>query len=184
MAILSKQYPPHLSAWRRLYAAVVTEYIPPGFRTHVFVARVTGVWPTATDSHWYKWLTVSYFLFVGFVLQFTIFINLVFVHTIEQSANPIFLSVEAWCIAFQVGVIYSRHKSIRELFRIHANLSSDVECNVGTNERVAHQNYLVHLGLAVLYFFWWLLTVAQVILAKRHPTIHLHHTLAVRLCTE
>lgn len=61
-----------------------------------------------------------------------------------------FLSLTCWATLFKTIVIYRRRDTIRELFRIHSNLSSDIRCKERYN-RTVRLNYYVHAFLTCLY---------------------------------
>lgn len=134
----------------RIYAAVVNEDIPSGLRSHVFIMRVTGIWPTANDTRRYNWLTIGIFIVFGLLSSLSLFVNLFFVNTIEEVTTHLFISLSCAICTFKAAIIYWQRDSIRELFGVHAALSSDVICNDRYN-RIVRLNYRVHGLFACLY---------------------------------
>lgn len=143
----------------RIYAALVKEYVPPGFRSHVFVMRVLGVWPTPDDSVWYKALTLTIFLSVGFLFPLSLFVNVCYASSIEEVIDQSFISLTCWTIACKASFIYWRQKSIRELFRIHAALLCDAVKPI--TDPIARQNFSAHIFLTCTYMMSWSMFLAQ-----------------------
>lgn len=154
MAIISKVLGSRAAAWldriiARLYAAVVKEDIPPGFQSHVFVMRLTGLWPTATDSPKYKWLTIAFFTYVGILGSLSQFANIFFVNSVPEAMESQFLSLTCCATTIKAAIIYWRRDDIREMFRIHVALSGS---GSGIDKRIVRMNLFIHLFYTSLYF--------------------------------
>lgn len=143
--------------FHRIYASQVKEEIPYGFQSHVLVMRMTGVWPTATDPSWYKWLTAVYFVMVGISLPLLVFSNIFVASTIEEAMDHIFTSLSFWMVAFKSGFIYGHRNSIREMFRTHARLLTGAEHHVD----VARSNIRMHVYFYSLYLLSWCSVLLQ-----------------------
>lgn len=151
----------------QIYAIHIKEIIPFGFQSHVFLMRVTGIWPTTNDSRWYKWLTIAFFLFVGVLFPFTMFVNIFMVNTIQEAMDHSFLSLSCWTSAFKACVIYQRRDSLRKLFIIHGNLCDDSSNRHKERlDRIAWINIRIHTALMTLYFLTTCTVVIQVIFAE------------------
>lgn len=144
----------------KIYAAVVNEDIPAGFRSYIFVMRVTGLWPTANDFWWYKWLSVTYFLFAGLLNPITLFVNIFYVNSVLDIVMHVNTSLTSWIITMRMGVLYWRNDSIREIFSIHSRLSRSAGRNPAQYDRIARLNYRLHV---ILTSFFMLIVVAAVI---------------------
>lgn len=148
----------------RLYATLVKDEIPFGFRSHVFVMRITGIRPTATDSPLYKWLTIAYFLFVGIIFPLSLFMNTLFAHSIEEALEPLLIALLCWANASKAAVIYWHRNSIRDISRIHADLLRDADRNAANeHEQIGRKNFNIHAVLTILYFMSWCSDVARTI---------------------
>lgn len=146
-------------AMQHIYATLVQDNIPRGFRTHVFVMRMTGLWPSADhDSRAYKWLTISFFLFVGFVYPFSLFMNVLFANSVEEAMDHLFLSSTVLATVMKAAIVYWRSNSIRDLFYIHSDLLSGIEVNFVS---VAHNNVRVHMAMMALYFLSGIVFIVQ-----------------------
>lgn len=155
----------------RIYATQVKDIVPPGLRSHVFLMRVTGVWPTAIDSPSYKWQTVAFFFFIGVAFPCSQFANIFFTTTIEEAMDFSFTSLSVWTSAFKTAVIYWRRDNIRELFGIHGQLSYGSGRIADTNRRVARLNTLVHVILTLFYLLVVGAAVAQTIFSRPEDAI-------------
>lgn len=156
----------------RLYAALVTEYVPHGFRSHVFALRVMGLWPLPDDQRWYKWLTITFFLVVGILFPLTQFVNIFYANSMEEILDSLFLTMTHWANIYKAAIIYWHRNSIREVFRTHEILIRDGDRNATNNDRVAWINIYIHIILSILYFNWWVLLVVQIIFSKPFDRMH------------
>lgn len=173
MAILSKEAKSsRISEWftrtyDRIYAAVVEENIPRDFQSHVLALRMMGSWPTLdNNSPWYKWLTVTYYSVFGIFISLSQSMNVLYVNSIEEIMHHSFAALSCWVTIFKVAVIYWRHDSIREYFRIHMNLLRDEQRNTAIDEEVIRINIRVHAFLQAIYNGWTIVAVCQSIFAQ------------------
>lgn len=155
----------------KIYAAQVKEDVPLGFRSQVFVMRVTGIWPTTNDSPWYKWLTIGFFFIVGFLAPLTLFVNVFYSNNIQEAIEHSFVALNFWATAIKAGVSLWRRNNLRHIFRIQANLMNASGSNVQRNDQVARMNYLVHIGFTVLYCSTMSGAVIQATLSKPEDAI-------------
>lgn len=135
----------------QMYAAVVKEPIPPGFKSHVFVMLVIGEWPMVDDSRWYKWLTIAFFTSVGILYPLSMFVNLFFVNSMREVIETLFISFTCCATAIKAAIIYWRRDIIQELFHIHEDRLCGLRSNVVNNYQVARMNLRVHTILTFLY---------------------------------
>lgn len=149
----------------KMYAALVKEFVPRGFRSHIFLLRVLGLWPSADASRWYKYLTIAYFSFVGIVFPLSQLVNMFFVHTILQAMDSMFISFASWATTCKAAVIYWRRDHIRQLFCLNANIAHNG--NSGMAQRATHTNINVQIILAALYLVTWFFGVIQSVVVKR-----------------
>lgn len=170
MAILSKEHISRAITWLirvtdRIYATQVKEFIPHGFRSHVFIMRMMGMWPTAdNDSPRYKWLTIAAFLIAGILYPLSLLVNIVFINRFAEAMDYLFIALACWVATFKAGVIYWRRDIIRELFRIHVSLMSDARQNtMEINERIVRMNVCAHVAQTALYLLSWILFVVEVV---------------------
>lgn len=147
---------------RIINAALLNEYVPTGWRTHVFVMRVTGVWPTPNDSGSYKWLTMAFFFCVGILNPLLQFFNFFFVMSIQDAMDFSFLTLTCIATSCKVAIIYWQRHHIRELHRIHADLLRRAE----HNDRVAHINYDLHMFTGLVYILCWFGFLVQCAIAE------------------
>lgn len=167
----------------RLYAVHVKEYVPYGFRSHVFVMRVTGGWPMAgaRDSRWYPCLSITLFTFVALIYPLSAFINIFFARTIEGSMQQCFLAQICWANAFRAAALYRRRDNIRQLFRIHTEFTlADDDHQTQQN---AGNNPNIHVTLTILFFISWCNNVLQILYLSPEErafpsTLHLPYELA------
>lgn len=136
---------------QQFYASQVKENIPRGYQSQVFMMRVMGVWPTADDSRWYRWLTIAFFLFCGFLYPFSLSINILFSNSIDEAMEHVFLSLTCWATTFKAVVIYWQRDNIRELFRIHEALLRGNKHNAAITDRVAWMNTRIHVFFTIFY---------------------------------
>lgn len=155
-------------SYDKIYASQVKEYIPRGFRSHVFVMRVTGIWPTADDSAWYKRLTIAFFSFSGILFPLSMFINVVWAKSIQEAMDRLFFSLTLSTVTFKSAVIYWRNENIREIFRIHASL---LPKNAQSNKQIVRVNFTVHLVFTAMYFLTWCAFALQSIFTQDENTI-------------
>lgn len=134
-----------------MYAAVVKEDVPAGFRTYVFMLRSTGVWRSPNDSVWFKLWSLTYFLTVGILFPFSLFMNVFFADSIQDAMNHFYLPMTQWSTALKVAIIYWRCDNIRDLFRIHAKLVHADSPNTDRHNRIARTNFRIHVLLPSLY---------------------------------
>lgn len=135
----------------KIYMPDVEEYVPSGLRSHVFMMRVTGIWPVATvNSSAYKWLTIVIFTVIGTIMPLSMFINVLFAHSMQEAMDYTF-ALTGWATTVKAGVLYWHGDSIRHIFRIHAKLLRGGQHNAN-NERIANLNLNTHLSFSVLYF--------------------------------
>lgn len=146
----------------KVYITIVSEHIPPGFRSYIFVLRVTGIWPIATDTSYYKWLTIVLIIFIGILFPLSLFINVFHATSIHSAMSHFFLSLTVGLTALKLGIIYWRRSSIRDLFRIHFGLLHDGE----NYDMIARINFLVHIIISVLYVLCCTFVNAQSVMAK------------------
>lgn len=141
----------------RIYAITnMEENIRRGFPSHIFMMRVSGIWPMANDSRWYKWLTIAYFLFAGILFPLSLFVNIFYDISIESAMGQCFTALVCGGGAFKTGVMYWQRKSIRDLFRIHAGLLRDVVGHhTASYDRIARMNVRLHTILGTLYAGSW-----------------------------
>lgn len=169
MAILSKELIWRAKCWLermfgRIYTTQVKEDIPCDFRSHVFVMRVTGLWPTADDSSQYKWLTIASFLCVCVLTPASVVVNIFFAHSIEQAMDHLFISSSGLPTAVRAGVLYWHRHSIRNIFRIHAGLTRNTSSeHTAYNDRLARMNFHIHMILTALYSAVMLAISVQII---------------------
>lgn len=158
----------------RLYiAALVEKEIPHGFRSHVFVLRVTGAWPTTNVSSLYKCLTIAFLLFVGIVFPLSLPFHILYSNfEIQDVLLHSFASLSALATTFKMFVIYWRRDSIRGFFCIHTKLISDGgRRDAAANDQVAQINIRLHVIFTTLYVLWDLLSLVQSVLASpEHKT--------------
>lgn len=155
-----------MTACDNIYAALVNEYVPPGFRSHVFVMRVIGNWPTANDSPWYKLLTIAYFSLVGLVLPLSQFINIFFAQSVSEAMNYLFLSISCLTAAFKAAVLYWQRDRIRDFFRIHTSYVRSGRYNAKRFDRIVRTNLRAHVLFTAMYSFSWFVFLVQAILAE------------------
>lgn len=150
----------------RVYATLVQEDIPPGYRTHVLVMRVTGAWPTANDPHWYQWLTIALFLFAGIISPISMSVNIFYATSVQEFIQLSFASVSAWSAIIKMFLIYWRRDSIRAFFRIHKCMLNSAGRQADADDRVARTNSRVHTILTAIYVLWICLAIIQSIFAR------------------
>lgn len=155
-----------MALYERIYAAVVKEDVPPGFRSHVFMLRITEDWPTATDRHWYKWLTITFFAVVGIIFPFTQFVNIFYANSIEEGMDQIFTPLTCWTTTFKAAIFYVHQKSIKQIFRIHQKLLRRAGNAVEYHEHIARSNFHMHICFTLLYLMTWAGYIIQVSLSK------------------
>lgn len=159
--------------FRYIYAAQVKEYVPPGLRSHVFVLRLTRIWPTDVDGQWYKWSTAAVFTWLGIVLPFSVFVNIFYVDTIQEAMDHTFIPLSGWGTAFKASVLYWRRDNIRQLFRIHASLLHGTGENVQIHNRIAGTNMGMHGVLTALDVIWSFVLMIQIAIALPDDRIYL-----------
>lgn len=136
---------------KRSYTTVVSEYIPRGFRSQIFVLRVTGLWVTADDAPYYKWFTAAFFAF-GIALLLLMFINVFFVDSIERLMDNLFLVFSMLLIVIKAGALYLRRDSISRIFSIHATLLGNCSRDhAAQHNRIARINLYLHAMITTLY---------------------------------
>lgn len=176
MAINSMKLGLCASAWlkrtyNRHYAVLVKEFVPSGFKSHVLMMRVTGVWPTADDPSWYKWLTIAFFSFVGLLFPLSLLVNVLFANSIEEAMDYSFTSLSCWSSSFKTSMIFWQRQRVRELFRIHGRLSHGFGHNAEHHTRVAQINTRVHVYLSIVYSVTVCTNVVQSIFSKPEDAI-------------
>lgn len=136
----------------RIYGTQLTEIIPYGFRSQIFVLRLAGLWPTADDSPSYKWLTNAYFFFVGLCYPMSMFVNIFYVGSVEGIMDNLFLVFSGLAIAVKAGNLYWRHDSIREIFRLHVVLLRDASReHTLQHDRIARINDRINMAVTAFY---------------------------------
>lgn len=146
--------------------------IPIGFSTHVFVLRITGLWPMPRhDSPWYYRLTIAIFLLTGLIYPVSLTVNIFFANTIEEAMDHVFLSSTVWLTAIKAAVVYWRRDSIHDLFRIHVGLLKSATSNTDTYETVIRNNVRVHLAMATLYHLTSFVFVVQSCFSQREDSL-------------
>lgn len=155
-----------------IVATHVKEDIPSGLRSHVFILRVTGVWPMADDSRWYKCLTIAFFVFVGILIPCSVCVNILFSHSFDEALDHLFLSITIWATTFKRSVIYWRRDSLRELFGIHAGLLHDDERNASNNDRIASTNFRMHVFFTAMYLCGWITDLVQSFFSKPQEAMY------------
>lgn len=143
----------------RVYTTQVKEDIPPGFRSHVFVFRVSGIWPMADDSPNYKLRTIAFFFFGALLFPLAQSVNIFYVATIQEAMDSSFISFACWSTTLKVIVIYSYRDSIRQILRIHNSLLPKRSTEI--NNRVISVNIRAHVILTSLCLFTWCLFIIQ-----------------------
>lgn len=141
--------------FHHVYASQVKEDVPRGYQSHVFVMRVTGVWPTTEDSRWYRWLTIALFMFCGFLFPLSLSVNILFSNSMDEAMEHLFLSLTIWAATFKTVVIYWYRDDIRKLFRIHEALLSGCGRNAIENNRIAWMNTFAHAFFTLMYMMGW-----------------------------
>lgn len=137
------------SIYDRAYTALVKESVPSGFRSIILVMRVTGIWPTAsTDTSRYKWLFIGTFVFVAVLFPLSMFVNIIFAHSVEEAMDFSFASLSCCVTTYRSECFYWQHQHIRELFRIHERLARRLSHN--RVDAVARMNTHIHFVL----FIW------------------------------
>lgn len=149
----------------RIYCLLVKEDIPLGFRSHVFIMRVTGIWPTTNDPQWYKWLTGGFLSSLAILYPLSLFVNTFYAASIHDAMDHLFTSLTFWTVGFKAGIIYWRCVEIRAIFRIHDKLLTD------DIDRTAHMNTRMHLIFTLLYCSGWCCFLVQVICSKAEEAI-------------
>lgn len=152
----------------QIYNNLVKEKIARGFRSYVLVMRVAGFWPTVDDTLWYKLLTFAFYAFLAILFPLSMFFNVFFAHTIEETMDRLFYVSVVVVVTYKSYIIYKHSDNIRELFRIHTNLLPE---HTDHNDRVARVNNRVHLSLFSLYFMTWIAFVYQSVYTQDENTI-------------
>lgn len=145
-----------------IYSSTVKEYVPIGLRSHMFVFRVSGIWPTADDSHWYKLLTITFFVFVGIIFPLSLFAEILLANSIEEAMKHSFVTLTCGATTFKAGVIYWRRNDIRSFYRIHVRLLHTTVERCTSSVRTDIRMYII---LTSLYMFWWSMLCVQIIVA-------------------
>lgn len=153
----------------KIYTAMVKEDIPRGFRSHIFVMRTIGVWPTANDSSKYKWLTVVFFTIFGFAFTLSMIINAVWVTTVQEATDCLHFSLNVWAFIFKSAIIYWRHNEIRELLQIHANLMTSKSKH---NEQMVYVNVRIHIVITIVYIVSCWVFAYQSVLARGENSLY------------
>lgn len=148
----------------QVYSTLIKEFIPSGFKTQLFVMRVTGMWPTVDDPCWYKWLTIAALLLVTILSPMSLCVNLIFANTIEEIIEHATIPLNLWMIAIKAGLFYRRRHNLRDFFGIHAGLAQGAGRNTMTIDRVARANSRVHIAIMVLDVSSWFMAMIQSVL--------------------
>lgn len=135
----------------QIYAALVKEDLPRGYRSHVFVMRAMGIWSTADDSPYHQWLTLSIVFFVGALLPLSLFIVAFYTNNIRDAIEHTFLPLNICATIIKTTITYCRCNTLRDIFHIHVKLMNANGANAVHNERVARNNYIVHVCFLSLY---------------------------------
>lgn len=154
--------------WRdKVYAAALKEDIPLGFQSHVFIMRVTGIWPMADDSAWYTRYTVVIFLLIGLLLPLEESVNIFFaMDSVEGAMDHVYLSLTHFITAVKAFIIYWYRDDIREIFRLHAILLRGNDVTTDRYKRTVRMNYLVHISFTSIYVISWWGALVQVLTSE------------------
>lgn len=147
-----------LEGFNRLRKKILPEDLPSGVTSQVLVMRATGLWPTADNPRWYRWLTITLFAFAGIVFPLSLLANIIFATTIQAAMDHLFFSLTCWTVTFKAIVIYRQHNAIRENIRIHAELQRSTVLD----DSIARTNLRIHIALFSLYFAGWCAFLAQI----------------------
>lgn len=137
----------------RIYTTLLKDEekdIPRDFKSHIFVARITALWPTANDPRWYKYLTIT-FLFVGMMFPLLLFVNNFFLTSVADVMSYSFSAVFCATTVLKAGIIYLRRDSIRDLFRTHVALTRVAGINTCHIDRMARMSTRMHVWLTSMY---------------------------------
>lgn len=151
--------------FNRVHNMQLNEYVPPGLRSHVFVMRMMGMWPSTNDSPSYKWLAVTLLLPIGLLFNLSLFVNIFFVTTMENAMRSC-LSLSGWVVTFKAVIFYCRCNSIRHLFHIHVILLRDDGHDVEKLNRNARLNTLIHVAVTTLYCMACCMGLVQIFSSK------------------
>lgn len=168
MAKICKELCSRVTAWvDRLYAVQIKEFVPRGFRSHVFGLRVTGLWPTIDDdSRRYTCFTAASYLLVGIIVPLMVSANIITADSIEGAMDHLFLSLTYHTSAVKAAIIYWHRDSIRDYFRMYANLLRGVDC--ATTERM---NIRIHVWLTAVYILAWTAIAIQTVFTAPEEAI-------------
>lgn len=151
----------------RLYATLLDEDIPRGFRSHVLLMRVMGLWPTAKkNSPQYKCLTVVFFIFAGILFPSLLYAKLFYVNSIDLGMEVCYISLICCANALKAVVVFRRRNNVRDLFRIHAVLVRDGRRNTKILDKIARKNVKIHLIVTVFYVLSWFNNILQFTVIK------------------
>lgn len=170
LALTKSRYPQQTAMYdtfecvrsQQLYESVVKENIPFGFRSHVFVLRLMGLWPSTNDSPKYKWLTIGITVAVGILLPLLLFANVFYVDTIPDIMDQQCFSLTCLATVFKAAVLYWRRDNIRHFFRIHVKLMHDVS----RTDRIIGKNQIAHVSLTMLNMSAWAASGIQIFLSE------------------
>lgn len=137
-----------------LYAAVhVEKDIPHDYKSHVFVLRVSGVWPMAEDSCCFKCLTIVFLILVAVIFPLSLPMNILLVDfKIQIAMQYSFAALSALAATIKIAVIYWRRNDIRAFFRAHTTMSRDG--NTAAHNHVVRMNIQIHALFTCLYILW------------------------------
>lgn len=157
----------------RHHTELVKEDVPRGFRSHVLVLRLTGLWPVKNDSLWYKWLTVAFILLLGIFPSLLLFVTLRYANSVEEAMDRSFIGVTCLMDAVKACTIYWQRERIRGLFRIHIRLSRNSARHAANSDRYAQMNFNIHTAMSIIYYSTYSMIVAQNVVAKPEDRIFL-----------
>lgn len=177
MANKIKESASRASAWLlrtcdRIYTSQVKESVPPGWKSYIFMFRVTGIWHTTDDSCCYKLLTIALVVLIGIPLPLSQSVNVFFEKSIPEAMSHLLVSLSNWGTTFKAVTLYWHRDSTRDIFRIHTRLSYGAGCTAEHRDRLARINFLIHAILTTLYYAVYIGFMAQIILAKPEDRIY------------
>lgn len=155
----------------KVYAAVVIEDVPFGWQSHVFVMRVTGLYPMADNPKCYKWLTISMFIVFGIVTSLTMFVNYFLMDSFFDSMFPFICAVGDSAATMKAISLYWQRNQIPKLFTIHERLWRNAGSNSDGYDRIARINYGIHVILTGLYMGVFFAASAQTIYSQPDEAI-------------
>lgn len=157
--------------------------IPIELRTNIRVFRMSGMWPTPTDTqaaaYRYDMLSVCVLLFIGISFPLSQIINVFLVHSVDDMMDHLFISLTIICGTVKGINIYCCRRRIQQIFDLHHEMMSKGYFDHRLFANVRGKIQMIFRFFVVMYMSAWIFVGLYNVISVRGKrfwpaTHHLH----------